>query len=156
MADLLWPILVTFATSLIPGLELRAGIPAGLALGLPTTTAVAVAVAGNVLQIPLVLLVLNWAYRHGARFPLVDRWLRKTEAQVERHRPLIRRLGWIGVTIFVLLPLPATGVWGGGVLARLLQLTGGGLWFGLSLGIALSGLLMGAAAQGAISVWRLI
>mgnify|MGYP002335849637 CR=1 FL=1 len=114
------------------------------------------AVAGNVLQIPVVLLVLNWAYRQGARFPLVDRWLRKTEAQVERHRSLIRRLGWIGVTVFVFLPLPASGVWGGGVLARLLQLTGAGLWFGLSLGIALSGLLMGAAAQGAISVWRLI
>jgi len=156
MTDLAWPVLATFATSLIPGLELRAGIPAGLALGLPLSAAVAISVFGNSLQIVAALFLVNRAYRYAARLPRVHRWLEKMETQVKRHGPLIRRYGWIGLAAFVLLPLPATGVWGGVVLARILHLTATGVWMGLSLGIALSGLIVGAAASGALALWRLL
>jgi uncharacterized membrane protein len=149
---LFWASAATFAASLIPGLELRVGIPTGLAMGLPTLTAVAVAVIGNTLQVPIALHLVDWAYRNAGRFPRVQAWLQKTERQLARHQALIRRWGWIGLAAFVLLPLPATGVFGGVVLSRLLRIPALGIWSGIGLGIALSGAIFGLGAHGLLSL----
>jgi uncharacterized membrane protein len=143
-----WAILATLGVSFVPGLELRLGIPVGMALGLSTRWAVVTAILGNLLQIQLAVLVVAFGYRYCLRSPRVKVWLEKTEAQVGRHGGMIRRWGWLGLAAFVLLPLPGTGVWGGVVVARLLGLQPLALWSGLSLGVALSGLLIGAGAHG--------
>lgn len=155
MADLLGKVLLTFGTSLVPGLELRAAIPTGVALGLPMPVAVVVSVIGNMMQIAMALYLIERVYRHAARFPRVQRWLRRTEEQVGQHRVLIRRYGWIGLAAFVLLPLPGTGAWGGAVLARLFQVSATGIWLGISLGIAISGVLVGAIVHGGLRVLSL-
>lgn len=144
--------LATVAVSMIPMLELRAGIPLGVALGLPTHTATGLGILGNLLQIQIAVMAVAWAYRRCARLPRVRRWLERTEGQIERYRPLIRRWGWLGLTAFVLLPLPGTGVWGGVVLSRLLGLGAAPLWLGLSAGIAASGLLLGLGTHGVVSL----
>lgn len=151
----LWPILVTFFTSMLPGLELRAGIPAGVALGLDTPTAVVVAVLGNILQIAGALVVIEWAYRQCTRIPLLNRWLTTAEGTVGPYRTWIRRYGWLGLALFVSLPLPGSGIWGGTVLARLLQVSAPGLWLGLSLGVAGAGIVMGLLTEGAFTIFRL-
>lgn len=156
MTNQVWALVGTFATSLIPGLELRAGIPTGVALGLPTAAAVVVAVIGNVLQIQLAILVMSGAQRHAGRFPGLQRRLQRIAEQAVRHQRLIQRYGWLGLTAFVLLPLPGTGVWGGVILARLFQVPLRGLWFGVSLGIALSGIVVGLATHGTVSLYRVI
>lgn len=151
------PILVvvaTFVAALIPVLELRAGIPIGLALGGSSVVVTAAAVAGNILQIPVARALVARAYGDAGRIPAVGRWLQRTEAQVMRYAPWIRRWGWLGLTLFVLLPVPGTGVWGGAVLARLLLVPTAGLWLGVGLGIAISGVLLTLSIQGVISlVW---
>lgn len=146
-----WATATTFAASLIPGLELRVGIPTGLAMGLPTLAAIAIATLGNTLQVPIAIKLVDWAYRNSTRYPRVRTWLAKTEAKMQRHHALIRRWGWIGLAAFVILPLPATGVFGGVVLSRLLQMPLAGVWAGISLGIALSGALFGLGAHGIFS-----
>jgi uncharacterized membrane protein len=148
-----WASATTFATSLIPGLELRVGIPTGLAMGLPTLAAIAIAVLGNTLQVPIAIRLVDWAYRNSKRFPRVQAWLAKTEAQLQRHQPLMRRWGWIGLAVFVVLPLPATGVFGGVILSRLLQIPVAGVWAGIALGIALSGAVFGLGAHGLFSLF---
>jgi len=155
MKHLLWALVATFATSLIPGLELRAGIPVGLALGLPAPLTTAVATGGNILQIRVAMAAVAWAYDHAARLPAAQRWLVKSEQQVERHGPLIRRWGWLGLAGFVLLPFPGTGVWGGVVLARLLQVPAASAWLGIALGVLCSGLLWGLGFYGGYSLFRL-
>lgn len=154
MDNALWAMLMTFATSLIPSLELRAGIPVGLALGLPVATATLVAVVGNLVHIPVALRMVDWAYRNAGRTPTLQRWLAKTEGRIDRYRPLIRKYGWLGLTAFVLLPLPATGVWGGVVLSRLLQVPAGGVLAGVGVGIAFSGVMVGAGLQGAFNLFK--
>lgn len=144
--------LATLAVSMIPLLELRAGIPLGVALGLPTHIATALGILGNIMQIQVAVIAVAWAYRRCARLPRVQKWLEKTENQVARHKQLIRTWGWLGLTAFVLLPLPGTGVWGGVLLSRLLNVSGVSIWAGLSLGIAASGLLFGLGTHGAFSL----
>lgn len=154
MVSYLIAVLATLGVSLVPGLELRAGIPLGMALGLPPGVATAVAIAGNVLQIPIATWTVAVAYQHLSRLPAVHRWLTRFEAQAGRHTPLVRRWGWLGLAAFVLIPLPATGVWGGVVVARLIRLQPWALWVGLSLGLAVSGTFFGLASHGAFAALR--
>jgi uncharacterized membrane protein len=150
--DVLIDLLSTFAVSMVPLLELRAAIPLGVALGLPTVTATVTAILGNLTQVPVARWVVDLAYRFAHRFAFADRWLKKTEVQTGRYTAMIRRWGWVGLAVFVVLPLPGTGVWGGIVLARLLGLATGPIWLGLGLGIALSGAIFGLGTHGAFSV----
>lgn len=138
---------------MVPLLELRAGIPLGVALGLPTGVATLTAILGNLTQVPLARWIVALAYRFAARFAIADRWLKKTEAQTQRYASWIRRWGWLGLAVFVLLPLPGTGVWGGVVLSRLLGLGAGSIWLGLSLGVAVSGAIFGLGTHGALSLF---
>jgi uncharacterized membrane protein len=149
-------VLMAAAASLVPGLELRVGIPTGVALGLPMGLAITAATLGNCLQIPIAMLVVDWLYQHSERIPVLHRWLVRTEAGVQRHRTLIRRFGWIGLAIFVILPLPTTGVWGGVVLARIFNMDRIPILAGVGLGIILSGLVWGLGFQGGFSLFDLV
>jgi uncharacterized membrane protein len=149
-------IVATILISSIPGLELRAGIPVGVAMGLSTPTAIAVGTLGNALQIPVALVVVAWAYRHMHRFPRVHKWVTQTEAKIDRHKKLIARWGWLGLAFFVVLPLPGTGVWGGVVLARLLHMARLPIYLGLVLGLSISAIVFGLGTHGAFSVVRAI
>lgn len=151
MPDTVLAFLATFGVSMVPVLELRAGIPLGVALGLPPAVATAAGILGNIAQIQMALVTVAMARRYGDRIPRLRRWLERTERQVAVHSRLLNRYGWIGLALFVLLPLPATGVWGGAVLSCLLQLRAGPTWLGLGTGIALSGILFGLGVTGALS-----
>ena len=69
-----------FIISVLPIIELRGAIPVGAALGLPFYTNYALAVAGNMLPIPFILLFIPRILDFMARFrifrPVVD-WLRR-------------------------------------------------------------------------------
>ena len=49
-------ILTTFFIAMVPVLELRAAIPAGVAGGLPVFMAAMIAIVGNMVPVPFVLL----------------------------------------------------------------------------------------------------
>ena len=57
-------LLMTFATAMVPVIELRGAIPVGIAAGLPPAVACATAILGNLLPVPLVMLlvrrIFNW------------------------------------------------------------------------------------------------
>jgi len=154
MVDDLVALLATLGVSAVPGLELRAGIPLGMAMGLPSGVATAAAIAGNALQIPVATWVVAGAYRYVTRVPAIKRWITRVENQVERHKPLVQRWGWLGMAFFVVIPGPATGVWGGVVIARLVRMQGWAVWTGLSLGLLISGLMAALTTIGAFSAWR--
>lgn len=156
MINEVWALLAAAGVAFVPVLELRAGIPIGMALGLSALPATAAAVVGNVLQIWVAMAAVTFAHRHCCRLPRVRLWLESTEARLQHHLPLIRRWGWLGLTIFVLLPLPGTGVWGGVVVARLLSLPAGGTWVGLTLGVVAAGAAWGLGAHGVFAAIRLL
>ncbi|HEY8348094.1 MAG TPA: small multi-drug export protein [Symbiobacteriaceae bacterium] len=154
MVDRLIAILATLGVSAVPGLEMRLGIPLGMVLGLPMAVATVAGVTGNLLQIPLALWTVAAAHRFVNRVPAVHRWLSRLEARVGRYEPLVRRWGWLGMALFVCLPLPATGVWGGVVVARLIRMQAWAMWVGLSLGLAITGVICGLTTYGAFAAWR--
>ena len=61
-------LLMTFLIAMVPVLELRGAIPAGIAAGLPPAAAAAAAILGNLLPIPFLILLLRRIFD----------WLRKS------------------------------------------------------------------------------
>lgn len=48
---------MTFVTAMVPVVELRGAIPVGVAAGLPPAAACAAAILGNLLPVPLIMLL---------------------------------------------------------------------------------------------------
>lgn len=105
--------------SMLPIFELRGGIPAGVALGMPLWQAVTIAVIANMLPIPFILLLLgplsDWLSRH---FKVMKRFFDWLFARTRRkHSKSFERWQEIALMIFVGIPLPMTGAWSGALAA---------------------------------------
>lgn len=107
--------LCVFFCSMIPVIELRGGIPLGATLGLPWWQTFLLAVAGNMLPIPVILLfvtkVIEWMGRSRVKFFVkISGWLTR---KAEKNRPKIEKYAFWGICLFVAIPLPMTGGWTG-------------------------------------------
>ena len=116
------PEVITFAAAMTPVLELRGAIPFGVAAGLPLAEAAAIAVAGNLVPAPLIILLgrrlANWL--RGTRFfgPKIA-WL---ERRAHLKGRLVRKYRLAGLVILVGIPLPGTGAWTGALVASVLDI----------------------------------
>lgn len=118
------PLLVVFIISMIPILELRGGLVAASLLGIPMWEAVGVCILGNILPIPFILLfiekVLIWMEHCKVKWMnRLALWL-KARALGEKSQK-IRKYEFIGILLFVGIPLPGTGAWTGSLIAALLH-----------------------------------
>ena len=120
------PLAIVFIISMIPILELRGGLIAARLLGIPMWTAVAFCIIGNILPIPFILLfiekILNWM--EGCKVG----WMRKLaiwlkERGTGKKAESIRKYEFIGILLFVGIPLPGTGAWTGSLIASLLHVS---------------------------------
>ena len=78
MNDLIHELLLTFGTAMVPVLELRGAIPVGVAAGLPPLIACVVAILGNLVPVPFIMLLVRQVFdwlRHTAFFGSKIEWL---------------------------------------------------------------------------------
>jgi len=147
--------LKVLAISAIPFLELRLGIPVGIVSGLSPGVAVALGVIGNILQVPLIIFVMYMLRRIAQQVPFAARWLQRIDSSAERHHEKVRRFGWVGLALLIGIPIPGTGLWTGAALANLMRMPIALTVLAMAAGVAISGLLVGAVATGALAVIEL-
>ena len=113
----------TFAISMVPVVELRLGLPYGIALGLEYPLALLAAVLGNMLPVPFIVVyirqVFQWLRRHWAR---LDGLLTRLENKAQRKGIQVQKYGFWGLLLLVAIPLPGTGAWTGSLVAALLNM----------------------------------
>ena len=142
--------LITFAAAMVPILELRGAIPIGVASGLPLGEAASIAVAGNLVPVPLVMLlarrIANWL--RGTRFfgPKIA-WL---ERRAHLKGRLVRKYRLLGLVILVGIPLPGTGAWTGSLLAAALNIRMRHALPAIALGLVAAGLVTTALTLGVV------
>ena len=116
-----------FFISMVPIVELRGAVPAGLAMGLPVIPTYIVSVIGNMLPVPVILLfakaVLLWCTKLPGglgRFfmKIYDKGVKAGEKMQAKAG---RGIYW-ALFLFVAIPLPGTGAWTGCLAATLLDL----------------------------------
>lgn len=144
-------LLFTFLVAMTPVIELRGAIPLAVARGVPPLSAACVAVLGNLLPVPFILLfirrTLDWLNARSAR-------CRKLAAFIERHAdkraPAVQRGAFWGLALFVAVPLPGTGAWSGALIAALLDMPLRRALPAIALGILLAGTVMTLASTGVL------
>ena len=102
--------------SAMPFSELRGGIPLGIYLGLSPVEAYFIAVLGNILPVPFLLVFLDKIGNLAERWSLTAKIYSKVVNRVERKKEIIEKYGYLGLTLFVAVPLPVTGAWSGTLL----------------------------------------
>ena len=140
--------------SALPISELRGGIPLALYLGFNPVEAYAISVVGNLLPIPFLLMFLSLIERIALRTPLSSIYLRIVR-RTERRKDIIDKYGYLGLTLFVAIPLPVTGAWTGCPLAFLLGLDKIKSLVYIALGVALAGIIVLATSLGVFNLFKL-
>ncbi|MCI7328556.1 MAG: small multi-drug export protein [Lachnospiraceae bacterium] len=114
--------LVVFIISLMPLLECRGGLIAASLLQVPLLRAIPICVIGNIIPIPFILLfikkIFHWMRRFKIFRPLVD----KLEARAMKKSGSVSNAEFMGLLLFVGVPLPGTGAWMGSLVAALLEM----------------------------------
>lgn len=161
--------LYIFVISMLPIVELRGAVPIGAYLGVPFYLNFILAVLGNMLPVPFILLfipkILTFLERFKIFRPMV-RWLRgkadKHSAKViveeekrdavEGDEPSKARVMtpaiFIALMMFVALPIPTTGAWTGSLIAALFNLPFKKSLLAVFLGVLICGTIMTLASYG--------
>ena len=136
-------ILAVIALAASPISELRGAIP--VAMGVYHFTwwqAYIIAVIGNLLPVPIVLLFMNIVTRYLSRWSFFDRifqWIFRT---VRRRGEKITNWHFAGLMLFVAIPLPVTGAWTGSILSVLTKFRFWPSFFAILAGILISGVIV--------------
>ena len=116
-------LLATFFISMVPVVELRLGLPYGIALGLNYWLALWAAVLGNMLPVPFIIIyirrIFSWLRKH---MPKLDSFITKLENKAHLKGETVKKYGPIALCLFVGIPLPGTGAWTGALIAALMDI----------------------------------
>ena len=143
-------LLLTFTTAMIPVVELRGAIPVGVAAGLPPAVACAVAILGNLLPVPFIMLLARWVFnwlRDSRLFGSKIVWL---ERRAHLKGRIVRRYRLPGLVVLVAIPLPGTGAWTGALVASLLDIRLRSAMPAILLGLMIAGGITTAVTLGLI------
>jgi len=144
--------LFVFILAAIPVFEVRASIPLGIAVyKLSPATAVILSILGSVLPVFPLLWFLNTLTDSLRKIPAFDKFFEWLFTRTRAKSKLIEDLELLGLTLFIAIPLPGTGVWTGTIAAYLLGLRWIPTFFAGLFGTALASIVVAAATLGVIN-----
>ena len=134
--------LFTMLVSMIPVIELRGGLPFGVALGLPYYLAFPAAVIGNLIPAPFIIVYIRRIFELLRRYlPSLNGLIDKLEKKAHLKGKKVQKYQYIGLWLFVAIPLPGTGAWTGSLAAAFL---------GMRLKKAMPAVVLGVLTAGCI------
>lgn len=142
--------LIVFIISMIPILELRGSILAAGFMDVTFLETYIVAVIGNLLPIPFILLFIKKILEWMKTTKAFSRLANGIEKRALSKREQIDKYGYFGLFLFVAIPLPGTGAWTGALLSVLLGMKGKKAFIPIVLGVITAGLVMSLLAFGII------
>lgn len=121
--DLNGEFILTLLVSMIPVVELRGGIPFGVAAGLPVWAAYLAAVIGNLLPVPFIVVYIQRIFMFMRQnMPRLNSVVDKMEQKAHLKSASVLKYQYLGLAIFVAIPLPGTGAWTGALVAAFLDM----------------------------------
>lgn len=115
--------ITTFLISMVPVIELRGALPFGVLNGLNIWEAYGLAVVGNLVPIPILIVftrkVFEWL---RTKSEMLNRMVVKLENKAAEKKGLVERFEFLGLMILVAIPLPGTGAWTGALVAAMMDM----------------------------------
>ncbi len=113
--------LTVLIISMIPVIELRGAIPAGMGMGLTPIYAAVLAFIGSMIPVPFILLLITPIFNYLKTTKLFSKFVHRITAKTMKGTSnKVEKYGFWGIALFVAIPLPGTGVWTGSLGAVLL------------------------------------
>ena len=134
--------LIIFIISLMPILELRGGLIAAALLGLDGVRSFIICFIGNIIPIPFILWLITPIFDYLKKTKLFSGLVSKLENKAMSKKEQIERLQYIGLMLFVGIPLPGTGAWTGCLIAALLNMEKKKAMLYAILGVIMAGIIM--------------
>ena len=132
----------TMLVSMLPIIELRGGLPFGVALGLPYYLAFPFAVIGNLIPAPFIIVYIRRVFVLMRKYiPRLNSLVDKLETKAHLKGEQMQKYERFGLWLFVAIPLPGTGAWTGSLAAAFL---------GMRLKYAMPAVVLGVLTAGTI------
>ena len=143
----------TFFISMLPVVELRFGLPYGIALGLEYPLALMAALLGNMIPVPFIIVyikrIFEWMRKHMAR---MNALVTKIENRAHLKGETVEKYGHWGLLLFVAIPLPGTGAWTGALIAALLNIRTSKAVPVILIGVCIAAAIMTLITYGVIHI----
>ena len=147
-------LIATFFISMAPIIELRGGLPYGIALGLDYPVALAAAVLGNMVPVPFIIVyirhVFTWLRKRSKWW---DEKIARLEKKAHLKGRVVRKYSTIGLCILVAIPLPGTGAWTGALVAAVLDMRLKKAIPAIFLGVCIAAAIMTMVTFGLIHIF---
>ena len=138
---------------MVPVVELRGAIPAGVAAGLPLWASALVSVLGNMVPVPFVLLffraILKWMEEKSGILRKFSDFLKY---KVEKNKDKVLKYEFWGLVLLVAVPLPGTGAWTGAMVAAIVDMQLKRAVPAVLIGVLIAGVIVSMATAGVVAV----
>lgn len=134
--------LIIFIISMIPILELRGGLLIASLMHIPMLKAVFICIIGNIIPIPFILLFIKKIFALLKKTKLFRPLVEKLENKAMGKSEQVQKYEFLGLLLFVGIPLPGTGAWTGSLIAALLDVDIKKASFAIFLGLILATIIM--------------
>ena len=146
--------LFTMLVSMLPIIELRGGLPFGVALGLPYHLAFPAAVIGNLIPAPFIIVYIRRVFKLMRKYmPKLNALVDKLEHKAHLKGEKMLKYEALGLWLFVAIPLPGTGAWTGSLAAAFLDIRLKKAMPAVVLGVLTAGTIMLALTHVGINLF---
>lgn len=142
---------VVFIVSMFPILECRGGLVVASMLKVPIIQAIPLCVIGNLLPLPFILLLIKKIFKWLKRFGWSRKIVEKLEARAAKKGEGMKNGEFIGLLLFVGVPLPGTGGWTGSLVASFLEMDFKRAIIAVTLGVLLATVIMAIVSYGLLA-----
>ncbi len=143
---------VVFIVSLMPILECRGGLIVAKLLGVDLLEAIPICVIGNLLPIPFILLFIKKIFQWMKEFAIFRPMVEKLERRGMAKSATLEKGEFIGLMLFVGIPLPGTGGWTGSLAASLLEMDIKKASLAILLGVFIATVIMSIVSYGLLGL----
>lgn len=140
--------IIVFIISLMPILELRGGLIAAALLGLNVIPAFIICLIGNLLPLPFILWFITPIFKKLRETKLFSKFINKIENKALSKKEKIEKAEFLGLLLFVGIPLPGTGGWTGSLIAALIGMDKKKALLAATCGVLLAGLIVSSVSFG--------
>ena len=144
--------LIVFITAATPVIEVRGAVPIALLyFKLPVITTLILCIVGSIIPVFPILWFLNTATERLRKIAFFNKFFDWLFTRTRSKSKLIEDFELVGLTLFVAIPFPGTGVWTGCVAAYLLGLPWIPTFICATIGTTIASLILWAASAGIIN-----
>ena len=142
---------VVFIVSLMPILECRGGLLVASLLKVDILEAIPICIIGNLLPIPFILLFITKIFAWLKNYKITREIVEKLEARAMNKSDALSNGEFIGLMLFVGIPLPGTGGWTGSLIAALLKMDFKKAILACFVGVLLATVIMSFVSYGLLA-----